>query len=144
MIDELPAAWFTAYSSFQAEVGLKLIEKVKRENETRIKNVEYIKENVASMKFPELVAGAKNIYWQFVIYFDEPFEAQSVFIGEKVDTSTTSLVLISSLTEYPYQGDTPNARRLFDNGLFIPSYPGLSMQDIDRVCMTIDKANGLR
>ncbi len=139
MISVLPKEWFVGYSSFQAEVGGKLLMEVPQGNRERIKNVEKIKQQAPDTKFPTGIDGAENVYWQLPAYFDEPYTAQK-FLSEKgVDTSTTSLELISDLPAYPDQGITPVARKIYDAGLFIPAYPGLSDGDINRICCALNR-----
>lgn len=139
MIEELPWDWFSSYTSFQAEVGMRLIKKVKEENAIRIANVKKIISSVPSASFPVEMAGATNTYWQLVAYFEKPYVVQKYLLAEKIDTSTTSLALISSLENYSYQEKTPNAIKLYNNGLFIPSYPGLNDKDIMRICDVLNK-----
>ena len=57
-----------------------------------------------------------------------------------IDTSTTSLEIISSLNEYPYKAVTPNADYLYNHGLFIPSYPGLSSEDLQYIADVVNEA----
>lgn len=133
MIDRLPREWFTAFTSFQARVGMVLIEKVKRENQIRVKNVQRIIDAVPSLKFPSSQDNGKNVYWQLAVYADDPTLFQSYLNEMSIDTSTTSLVLISKMKSYPYLGNTPNAEKLYKNGMFIPSYPYLQDKDIDHI-----------
>ena len=110
MIGSLPPEWFTAYTSFQAMIGLKLIKKVDETDLTRCRNVEQIKTKAPSTRFPTGVPKSINVYWQLVAYFDQPFQVQAHMHTNNVDTATTSLVQISALEAYPYQGLTPNAK----------------------------------
>ena len=139
MIKSLPADWFKAFTSFQAKVGLKQIDLIAKSDSKRVSNVEYIKEHSSHIQFPRGVKGGENVYWQLIAYFNKPGETQQRFHNNKVDTSTTSLVQISNLPSYPYQGDTPNADRLYTNGLFIPAYPGLSQNDLANIVSVLNE-----
>lgn len=138
MIKHLPKNWFAGYSSLQAEAGERFLIKVTDGNRIRIKNVNSIKKKASRTKFPNGVDGAHNVYWQLPAYFEKPFAAQRFLSKYGVDTSTTSLELISNLPAYPYQAATPAASRIFHSGLFIPAYPGLSAADIDRICKALN------
>ena len=133
MIESLPREWFTRYTSFQANMGMKLLSQVEQSDHQRIDNVSLIKSISTKINFPSGVEGAENVYWQLVAYFDDPRATQKYLHSNKIDTSTTSLEKISSLPEYPFQGNTPNADKLYANGLFVPSYPSLKKSDLEHI-----------
>ena len=138
MIDRLPGDWFTAFTSFQAKFGIEALSKIDANDKVRAGNVNYIKNNTSSTRYPSGVNGSENVYWQLLAYFESPKETQEYFHSNKIDTSTTSLVKISTLQAYPYQGITPNADRLYANGFFIPSYPGLSKKELAYICHVLN------
>ncbi|MFQ3367920.1 MAG: perosamine synthetase [Methylophilaceae bacterium] len=138
MIKVLPERWFEKYTSFQAELGLKTLSIVQSEDAMRIKNVEYLKSTLTSLSFPKNGPDTQNVYWQFVAFFNNPKDSQKRMHKMGVDTSTTSLELISSLDAYPYKGDTPNANYLYIHGMFIPSFPGMSKKDLKRVSSSVN------
>ena len=140
-ISKLPTEWFYSYSSLQAEVGLSLIDKVADNDRKRIEYAEYIKANVTNKKFvfPKGSERGKNVYWQLVAYVDDAVKMQKLLHSKGIDTATTSLTYIASLPLYPYQGNTPVAKRLHNNGLFIPCYPELSKNDIEYICKILNE-----
>jgi len=138
MLKSLPAIWFERYTSFQAYQGLKFIDRVNKTDEERIKNVGYIKSLISGGKFPKELSYSKNIYWQFVVFFKNPIAAQRLMQKMGVDTSTTSLLKISSLESYPYHGETPNADYLYNHGLFTPSYPSLMDEDLNDISKAVN------
>ncbi len=138
MIKTLPQAWFKQYTSYQAKLGLKLLDSVEESDRARINNVIYLKANISSLPFPRGKSAASNVYWQLVALFENPTKAQEFMRKMGVDTSTTSLEMISSLSDYSCQGDTPNANYLYSNGLFIPSFPGLSMTDLKHISNVVN------
>ncbi len=136
-IRQLPAAWFTRYTSLQAKVGLSLLSKVQYEDEVRIHNSNEIRESVAFM-FPRGAKDTRNVFWQTIAYFSEPSAALKLLRNSKIDSATTSLVKISTLPKYSFMGHTPNADMVYENALFIPAYPGLSNQDIKHIIVTLN------
>jgi len=138
MIKSLPDEWFTSYTSFQAKFGLKMLAKVEKEDKKRVSNVEYLKNNALNVNYPKGIKGADNVYWQFVAYFSSPKETLAYFHSKKIDTSTTSLAKISTLPSYPCQGITPNADKLYNNGFFIPAYPGLHQKDLKHIAQSLN------
>jgi dTDP-4-amino-4,6-dideoxygalactose transaminase len=140
MIKKLPSSWFDCFSSLQARIGLKYLKKVVGSDKERIKNVNQIKIKAPDVNFPKEVEGATNVYWVLIAYFNQAVKVQSFFQSKKVDTATSSLELISLLSDYPYRGNTPNAQKLHDCGLFIPAHAGLSTDQIDKVAEVSNKA----
>ena len=138
MIDHLPKKWFERYTSFQAELGLRYLKSIHAQDEIRIANVNFLKANIPALCFPKTSSDSKNVYWQFVAFFNDPIYSQRLMQEAGVDSSTTSLELISSLKNYKYQGHTPNADYLHTHGMFIPSFPSLSTQDLNRIIKVVN------
>ena len=139
-LENVPSEWFYSFTSFQARVGLHMLKNISKLDEIRINNVEKIKSLVDGIKSPSGHKKGRNVYWQFIFYFNDVKKGQGYLHANKVDTSTTSLEYISSLESYPYKGITPNAERLYNTGLFIPSYPRLKNKDVNYI---IDVLNSL-
>jgi dTDP-4-amino-4,6-dideoxygalactose transaminase len=140
MIKSLPKHWFERYTSFQANLGFKNLSLIQASDETRVNNVAILKANMPLVKFPKGVVNTTNVYWQLVAYFKDPLTTQRSMHRSGVDTSTTSLENISSLSGYPYKGDTPNADYLYKKGLFIPAFPGLSSKDLQYISSVVNIA----
>ena len=138
MLNKLPDIWFCTYTSFQAKIGLKLLERVETSNLKRIKNAELIKDNVKGINFPKGVLNGRNVYWQLVAFFEDASVIQRFLHSHKIDTATTSLELVSSLNKYPYKRSTPNAKNLYLNGLFVPAFPGLKQSDLNRIYIALN------
>jgi dTDP-4-amino-4,6-dideoxygalactose transaminase len=100
----------------------------------RLGNVTFIKNNAATrFKFLDCVPATNNVYWQLIMYVKDPILAQSSLRKYGIDSATSSLIEISSLDKYPFIKSTPNAKRLLTNGLFIPCFAQLNMNEIQRI-----------
>ena len=141
MISHLPKEWFCSYTSLQAKMGIKMLSKVKQQDKTRLNNVASIKSKIPNLRTPIGCSGAQNVYWQLKGYFVDPSKVRLQLQKKGVDVSTTSLVKISTLTSYPYQGKTPNADYLYSNALFIPAYPSLKENDIEHMSTQLNELN---
>lgn len=137
MIDSLPAEWFTSYTSLQAAAGLEFMKYLATQDGERLRNVGQLKTSTTTV-FPAGAAGGENIYWQLIAYFDDSTEMQKQLHRSGIDTARSSLLQISNLVAYPYQGVTPNAEHLYTHGLFIPAYPGLDDIDIKRIITALN------
>ncbi len=142
MLASLPEAWFEQYTSLQAELGLTLLPQVEEGDSVRAKNVQTIKSwsTDTGFRFPKGALKSENVYWQFVAYCENPLVMQKYLQSKRIDSSTTSLVYISNLPSYPYQGLTPNAETLHSNGMFIPAYPGLSQVEIRHIATVLNQS----
>ena len=131
-IQSLPTAWFAKYTSLQARVGIASLSKVNHEDSVRINNANFIRNNTA-VDFPKGVDNTRNVFWQTIAYFSEPLKILKFLQKNKIDSSITSLVKISTLPAYPVQGVTPVADMIYSAGLFIPSYPKLKKKDLSHI-----------
>jgi len=138
-IDELPRFWFEKFSSFQAKIGLELINSVEKKDKMRIANVDFILNglNSSSSITPLKLNNSKNVYWQFVIQYPKPLDAINYFKKRGIDSATSSLIQISNLNYVPKK-ETVNANKLLNNGVFIPSYSKLSNKKIKRVKKAVE------
>ena len=138
-IDELPRFWFEKFSSFQAKIGLELINSVEKKDKMRIANVDFILNglNSSSSITPLKLNNSKNVYWQFVIQYPNPQDAINYFKKRGIDSATSSLIQISNLNYVPKK-ETVNANKLLNNGVFIPSYSKLSNKKIKRVKKAVE------
>jgi dTDP-4-amino-4,6-dideoxygalactose transaminase len=137
MISSLPKIWFSSFTSFQAYVGLNLIDNLMKSDALRINNVKKIKKSNYS-EFPKGVKKGRNVYWQLAVFFNDTYKAQKKFQKYNIDTARTSLLQISNLKDYPFQAYTPVASSLYEKVLFVPCYPSLSQSDIRRVVNCLD------
>ena len=83
---------------------------------------------------------AKNsvgVYWQFIIYVKDYHEAKKVFLKHRVDTGLTSLVLLSKLKNYQINFDTPNAEKLYSQGVYLPCYKSLSQRELHKISIAV-------
>ena len=132
-LTRLPAEWFESYTSIQAKVGLQ---QIKQMEEKDLKRKSAINQINSSHNFNDRPIGAdagENVFWQYIVYADNFSEFQKQLTSRGVDCATTSLVKISGLESYPFQGVTPNADRLYSNGVYLPCYHQLTKTQILRI-----------
>lgn len=134
---KLPRAWFCKYSSIQASIGLARIEKVLAEDRARVANVEFVKANCGTARFPATTEKSGNVYWQLILLVPNAIEAQSFFAKQGVDSATSSLELVCALKDYPGRVELPIAESIYRNGIFIPCFPDLNRADMERIAITI-------
>lgn len=139
LLPRLPASWFHRYSSLQATVGLRLLPEVAAGDDARRKHIGQLKELLkdSPLRFPAGVPETTNVYWQLVAHVKDARRAQRFLHARGIDTSTTSLTLIAALRNSPHHSETPEAKRLHENGLFIPAYPGLTEEDARHVAAAL-------
>ena len=64
--------------------------------------------------------------------------AQKKFSRYGIDIATSSLELICELEDYPNMKRLPNAKHIYNNGVFIPCFPGLKENDIKRIKIALE------
>ena len=140
MINSMPAEWFQSFTSLQAKIGLSIIPRLYHQDIERINNVERLKSMIKpkAVIFPSGVKDSRNIYWQLIGYIKNNIEVQRKIQSFGVDTARSSLLQISNLKAYSYRKNTPKASNLYNNGYFIPSYPGLSNEDLIKIAASFN------
>ena len=132
-LPSLPAEWFESYTSIQAEVGLQQLKQMEEKDTKRKSAINQINSSHNFKDRPIGKDGGENVFWQYIVYADNFPEFQKQLTSRGVDCATTSLVKISGLESYPFQGVTPNADRLYSNGVYLPCYHQLTKTQISRI-----------
>jgi perosamine synthetase len=135
-LSKLPRIWFCKYSSIQAKIGLAHIDSVLADDKARVSNVEFLRANCGTARFPATTAMSGNVYWQLILLVPNAVEAQAFFARRGIDSATSSLELVCDLKEYPNRVALPVAERVYRNGIFIPCFPDLSRADMERIAET--------
>ena len=132
-LPSLPAEWFESYTSLQAKVGLQQLKQMEQKDTKRKSAINQINISHNFKDRPIGKDGGENVFWQYIVYADNFPEFQKQLTSRGVDCATTSLVKISGLESYPFQGVTPNADRLYSNGVYLPCYHQLTKTQISRI-----------
>ena len=130
---KFPDVYFEKFSSFQAKVGMHTISNVEEYDSIRINNV-----NEISKKFNKKFSSnknSKNVYWQYLYVLNEKNLTNPLkyFKKYKIDTSQSSLPLLTELEKYDFKQNTPKAKIIKNSGYFLPSYHRLNNKDIKRI-----------
>ncbi len=136
---EFPRDYFYKFSSFQAKIGLETISDVDIHDSIRIKNVNFINKNSKSMAYFD-EQRKRNVYWQYLFIFERQNNKEIIetFKKHKVDTAQTSLPLLPYLENYGFNKETPIAKKIHENGYFIPAYHRLNHKDLLRISSAVD------
>lgn len=135
----LPKEYFYQFSSFQAKVGLETIKDVDKHDFQRIRNVQSVNENLENLYEDKNNQSNKNVYWQYLFIFNN-YEDKRIldsFRKNRIDTAQTSLPLLPYMKEYGFNQETPVAKRIHENGYFVPTYHRINSKDLTRVTKSI-------
>jgi len=132
-LQQLPQEWFEAFTSVQAAVGLQQLKQLHEKDARRIAAIRKLNSIHDFIDRPIGDDGGENVYWQYIVYADEFAPFQRELFAQGIDCATTSLVKISGLEQYPFQGSTPNADRLYSNGVYLPCYHQLTKLQVARI-----------
>ena len=138
-LPSLPAEWFESYTSLQAKVGLQQLKQMEEKDTKRKSAINQINSSHNFKDRPIGKDGGENVFWQYIVYADNFPEFQKQLTSRGVDCATTSLVKISGLESYPFQGVTPNADRLYSNGVYLPCYHQLTKTEISRIANALSE-----
>jgi dTDP-4-amino-4,6-dideoxygalactose transaminase len=125
-IEELPSEWFSSYTSFQASIGISALKNVKSFDAKRVHHAHKVMKIASNMDFGQRKNKHDHTYWQLVIYANNPSAAIEMLRVNGVDSCTSSLELLSGLSNYPGSQVMPNALKIHTRAIFIPCFARLS------------------
>ncbi|MAV94467.1 MAG: hypothetical protein CMA31_02130 [Euryarchaeota archaeon] len=121
-INYLPKEWFNAYTSFQANVGIKELQKVEALDKKRINHAQKILDLPSSFEFSQRENKENHSFWQLIAFSENPLNLMKTLSDHQVDSCTSSLELLSELSHYPGSCEMPNAHKIHTKGIFIPCF----------------------
>lgn len=132
-LKSLPVDWFESFTSLQAQVGIQQIFQMADKDRIRVSAIEKLNSLHQYVNRPTGVDGGQNVYWQYIVYTDNFEKFQNYLYTRGIDCATTSLVKISGLKTYQFQGATPNADELYSNGAYLPCNHYLTSSHVMRI-----------
>lgn len=138
-LTRLPAIWFRKYTSVQANFLLQQLPQVKAKDNQRTGKISRLNSLGGWADKPVSHPKSTPVHWQHIVYAENPTEFIRRMANKGVDCTTTSLVQISNLRQYPYRAYTPNGDRLFRTGVYLPCYHQLTEREIDRIANALDE-----
>jgi len=137
-INSLPREWFYSYSSTQARIGLKLLQRVDINDLSRINYAQDVLTKVTGIK---LISGSKNsnsIFWQLIALPEDPQNFRKFLYTNGIDSAQTSLIEISQLAKYGIKSDTPKADYLHKHAVYLPCYSKLKQHERQHIIKTLN------
>ena len=133
-IKKMPVDWFQGYTSFQAKKGILSLKKIyKGDKKRKIFSKRYIDELKNVITFPKGHKQNQNVYWQFLIYLNDPKLIRDKLMEKGIDTSSTSLEQLNKLSKYGFDLDLKNANQIYNHSLFLPCFSKLNDKNIKKV-----------
>ena len=121
-ISFMPKEWFNGYTSFQANVGIKELQKVEALDKKRINHAQKILDLPSSIEFSQRENRENHSFWQLIALSENPLNLMKTLSDHQVDSCTSSLELLSELSHYPGSCEMPNAKKIHTKGIFIPCF----------------------
>ena len=133
-LESIPKFWFEKFSSIQAKAGIEIIDSkiVEIEDEKRMYITNKYREEISDVKFPNFNKGL-NVYWQCIAYTESIIETRRKLLMKNIDIATTSLPLLSQFPLYGIEQNTPNAKYLVNNSIFIPNFSYLTKKEVSKI-----------
>lgn len=142
LLNQLPEEWFSKLSCQQAKFGMEMLDYIEDRNNRRISiALQYSK--LASFIGSNLTESSSNIYWQTVFLVSDVNKVRLILATRGIDCSRTSLVLISKLSfkNNQFKVLTPQARLIFDQGVYFPCYHQLTDKEVQKIKQSISNLN---
>jgi len=137
----IPIDWTYRFTTLQAKRGLMQLKLVDKLDQDKIDNIKLFRKMLTNKYLnilPKELTGSKNVYWQYPIYIIDVDKFIEYMSKHNIDMGLTNLSLCSHLDIYPkYKKDTPNAYKVKNYYLFVPTYHGLSKDKIVYVSSVI-------
>jgi perosamine synthetase len=133
-LESIPKYWFEKFSSIQAKAGIEIIDSkiLEIEDEKRIYITNKYREEISDVRFPNFNTGY-NVYWQCIAYTESIIKTRRKLLKKNIDVATTSLPLLSQLPLYGIEQNTPNAKYLINNSIFIPNFSNLTKKEVSKI-----------
>lgn len=137
-IKKMPVDWFRSYTSFQANKGILFLKKINESDKIR-KNLskKYIDELKNIITFPLGFNQDQNVYWQFLVYLNDPKIIRDKLLKKGIDTSSTSLEQLNKLSKYGFDFNLKNVNQIYNKTLFLPCFSKLNVSNINKVIFEI-------
>jgi perosamine synthetase len=134
-INTLPQEWFSRLSSQQASLGQQLLPDIERFDRQRVSAVRFLGLSARILGVNSQGPQVESTFWQAIVLASNPKLVRKHLMAAGIDSSRTSLVLLSALN---YVGEnhiatTPNALRLHRHAIYLPCYKHLNKHELDRI-----------
>lgn len=140
-VTTMPEDWTYRFTALQAKRGLRQLKLVDKLDNDKINNVKLFRKLITNKNLnilPVELVDSKNVYWQYPMYVNNVNEFIEYLNKNDVDMGLTNLSLCSNLDIYPlYVKKTPNAYKVKNHYLFVPTYQGLSHEKIEYISIII-------
>jgi perosamine synthetase len=137
-IQTLPREWFGSYTSFQAKIGIDALKDLESFDSKRILHAHKILNLAKKMNFGQRKNKDDHTYWQLVAYAENPSAMIEILRSNGVDSCTSSLELLSALSNYPGSAPMANAIKIHTRAIFIPCFARLSTRQKQKIYKAID------
>lgn len=137
-IQTLPREWFGSYTSFQAKIGIDALKDLESFDSKRILHAHKILNLAKKMNFGQRKNKDDHTFWQLVAYAENPSAMIEILRSNGVDSCTSSLELLSALSNYPGSAPMANAIKIHTRAIFIPCFARLSTRQKQKIYKAID------
>jgi len=139
--DEPPAYYRVKFTNLQAAMGIEQLKVLDYNNEKRRKNGELLNtllKNHKEIAIPSVIPDVKSTYLNYVIKVKDRERVMDELFGKGIDVTKGFLIDCSSHQLFKdYHTESPHARLLSQQGLYLPIYPSLKDEDIRFIAETL-------
>jgi perosamine synthetase len=134
---EMPKQFLSAFCWQQAKIGLSQLETLEEREHRKIEAGSYLFRELTSIDNVQLPTNEEhsgNSFWLFPVIAENAVDLKNFLFQRNIDCSG---LMLSCLADEPsfagLQFDSPNARKLKKNSLFLPMYWNISQVELDQI-----------
>ncbi|MBF0542671.1 MAG: DegT/DnrJ/EryC1/StrS aminotransferase family protein [Nitrospirae bacterium] len=139
----IPENMMVHYTWQQAVMGLSQLRSLQGREEIRIKNGQYLFDNIISddkISVPAVVEGSDNTFWLFPIIADNPDRLKRFLLKNGIDSSKFLLVVLSEVNEFSvFSFKCTSGESIKAHTLFIPAHIGVTKKNLDHIIQVLKK-----
>jgi len=127
-------------TNIQAAIGIGQLDKVDKIISLKKSLYHNYKSNLENkVRFVKELEGTEPSYWMTPIIFDSQSKREKVEIKLK-ENSIETRPLFTPIDQLPFyeKSSSETANRIYKSGILLPSYPGLSDEDQNKICKIIN------
>jgi len=132
-LEKLPDSWFKSFTAVQAQFGIKHLRLLDARLAERKRKAVIVLNLSGITHRPKACTGGDHAYWQNIVYVNDFNVAREHFYRHGIDTARTSLPLLTNIYPMLKPQQTPNAKFISENGLYLPCSELISESSLRRV-----------
>jgi len=141
-LKEVPAEFKNRMDDIQAKMGFRQIKTIDQTNAVRRGHLDFLNrelEDTQGLRIPIVPSGRDHVNVHYAIWTKQKKALQDFLMDNRIDAQDESAEDVTRMTRFKkyVNRDFPNARRLHNRLIYIPSHPCLNKDDLQYIAAKI-------